>query len=133
MQTAIFFQTLSEADNYPYEQPLLTQLKQHFPHLVLFDFDTQSDRLLAGYANDLLEKADKALIVLEVSNGPAPGLITFLEKIITHKEKCLVLLSGKNDLAERMLTLLDKDKFLHTCENAVFVEKAAAFLSPGPR
>jgi hypothetical protein len=87
---------------------------------------------LAGYANDLLEKADKAVIILEVSNGPATGLIAFLETIITHKNKCLVLLSGKNDLAERMLSLLDKDNFFYTCKSSVFVEKAVAFLSPEP-
>lgn len=114
-----------------YEKPILSKLKVYFPELVIYDFDTQSDRLVAGYAMELLEKADSVVVMIEVNEGPATGLISFLEKVIGCKNKCMVQLYGHNPLAERMLKLIDKDKLKHGDIDDDFLQQAIQFLSVG--
>jgi hypothetical protein len=128
MQAAIYFQILDKADS-SYEKPVLDQLKQLFPELILFDFDSQSDMLVVGYATKLLFKAEKAVIMIEASEGPTSGVMAFMEKIIANKSKCLVLLYGKNDLVERMLKLIDSHVFKYAQVDHTSVEKAIDFLS----
>jgi hypothetical protein len=129
MQAAIYIQIINDIGSYTYNKPILNQLKHHFPQLVVFDFDTQSESFVAGYAADLLEKAAKVLIIIEASEGPPSGLINFMEKIIACKDKCMVLVYGHNSLVERMLKLLDKENFVHAEIDTHFTELAIRFLS----
>jgi hypothetical protein len=131
MQAAIYLQILDDTGSYTYEKPVLNRLKQYFPQLLIYDFDTRSDSLVAGYAVDLLEKSDKTLIIIDASNGPASGLVIFLEKIIACKDTCMVLLYGRNNLVERMLYILDEDKIRQADTDTQLTNIAITYLSDG--
>jgi nucleoside-triphosphatase THEP1 len=130
MQAAIYFQIVS-GTAYTYEKPVLSRLKQLVPELVVFDFDTQSDGLMARYAIELLEKAEKAVVILELQEAQATGLITFLEKVIACQNKCMVLLYGRHPLVQKMLKLLSTDRLIEADRDDKFMQKAVQFLSAG--
>jgi hypothetical protein len=131
MQAAIYLQILDDTGSYAYEKPILNEIKQSFPQLLIYDFDTRSDSLVVGCAVDLLEKSDKALVIIEASDGSASGLVIFLEKIIACKDKCMVLLYGRNNLVERMLHLLDEDSMRQMDTDTQLTNIAIAYLSDG--
>jgi hypothetical protein len=127
MQAAIYIQLLDHT-GYTYEKPLLPQLKQRLPELILYDFDTQSDRLVIGYGMELLEKADKVVVFIEANESSASVLIAFLEKLLAYQQKCMVVLYGKNHLVDRMLKLLHKDRLVEADFNMPVTEQVIAFL-----
>lgn len=131
MQAAIYFQILNDTA-YTYEKPVVNALKQQFPALVTFDFDTQSDRTMVGYAMDLLEKSEKAIVIIEATDGPADGVIMFMEKIAMNKNKCMVLLVGQHPLVQKMLTLLEANQVIHAEQDGAYMQKVIQFLSAEP-
>jgi hypothetical protein len=131
MQAVIYFQILNDT-HYTYEKPIVNALKQQFPELVNFDFDTQSDKTMVGYAVDLLEKSEKAIVIIEATDGSANGIIMFMEKIAIYKNKCMVLLVGQHPLVQKMLTPLDANQVIQADQEDTFMQKLTQFLSAKP-
>lgn len=110
MQTAIYIE-ISDILNFSYEKPILQFVKTHFPEVIIYDLDSQSDSSIVRYATELLDKADKAVICIQASEAKTGVLLSFFEKMINCKHKCFVWFNGQNTLVEKMLSIFD-DKII---------------------
>ncbi len=106
---AVIYVELTEELRYSYNKPLLQEINRRFPKVVLFDFDNHSDRLVVGYAIDLLEKADKAVVIIEATETSVFNIVGFLEKVLDYKDKSLVIVNGQHAIVNRMVSLLEEN------------------------
>jgi hypothetical protein len=112
MKVLIYIELLNEP-SVSYDKEMISWAKENISGLVSFDLDNFSDQYMFKYALELIEKEEKIVIIIDAKEQAQAGkTIGVVEKIIQNKEKCLVMLNGKNAMLERMLGTL-KEKFKH--------------------
>jgi hypothetical protein len=104
---------LLEEPSVNYEKEILSWAKENIRDLASFDLDNFSDQYMFKYAMDLIEKEEKIVVMVDVKGQVQAGKVMgVVEKIIKHKDKCLVLMNGKNVMLEKIFVTL-KEKFKH--------------------
>ena len=104
---ALIYITVSEEATYSYQLPLFIWIKQQHFEVVCYDFDNHSEALVADYAIQLLEQADKTMIIIKSKeNSPSQqrgSIIKLLNKAVRqqHKEVKLIL-NGTDPVFQKM-------------------------------
>lgn len=126
MQVVLYVE-LTEAISFSYEKPILDWVKIRFTQAIVYDLDNHSEVLLIQYASELLEKAEKAVIIFHAVEASMGSLRILLEKVIQGKEKCLVCLNGHHAMLERMLSLLNPSQVKRNLTNQEQQDAIARF------
>ncbi|WP_299705538.1 hypothetical protein [uncultured Pontibacter sp.] len=92
---------LSEASIF--EQPILTQVRQRFPAISVFDVDTQSDAVLQQYAVRLLQENPDTVVCVKAGEGELNRLMPVLEELLQPQAQRHILLLGEQPRLLRML------------------------------
>ncbi|HXA01836.1 MAG TPA: hypothetical protein VNW99_07610 [Cytophagaceae bacterium] len=112
MKVLIYIELLDEP-SVNYNKEIISWVKENIKDLVSFDLDNFSDQYMFKYATELIEKEERIVVVVEVKGEASAGKVMGLaEKIIKHKDKCLVMMNGENAMLGKMFGLL-KGKFKH--------------------
>jgi hypothetical protein len=98
---------LFEEPSVSYAKEIINWAKENIKDLVSFDLDNFSDQYMFKYAMELIEKEEKIVVMLDVKGKAQAGkLMGITEKIIRHKDKCMVIMNGENEMLEKMFGLL---------------------------
>lgn len=129
MIRAFLYVDLRESAGFPFQNPLLQQVKHDFPAVSTFDLDAASSPLLIDYACRLLDEAAQAVVFFKSEKENAlGGTARILEQVIRQRLKCLVLLHGSHPRLRRMLSARTDLRFYAAEEEEELWEKAVAFL-----
>ena len=106
---ALIYIEIIENISHNYEKEIIEWAKHSYPDLSVFDFDNFSEPSMVQYAIQLLESAEKALVIIE-SKADTSGskILAIAEKILKQKNKVQVILNGENKVFTRMFALLEK-------------------------
>jgi hypothetical protein len=97
---------LLEEPSVNYDKEIISWARQNIKDLVSFDLDNFSDQYMFKYATELIEKEEKIMVMLDVKGQIQAGkFMGLIEKIIKHKDKCLVLMNGENAMLDKMFSL----------------------------
>jgi hypothetical protein len=115
---ALIYITVAEEALFSYQLPLLVWVKQQPYKIVCYDFDNHSEALVANYAIQLLEQADKILIVIDCKEATISqqrgNIIKLLNKAVRQKDKGVKLvLNGNDPIFEKMGKALGKNFYPH--------------------
>jgi hypothetical protein len=132
MQAVIHLE-LMRALEYTYGQRTLRKQVVQFPDVLFYDLDNYSDTLVVHYAVDIIQKAEKVVVVIQAHPEAQVGSVrSLLESLVGSGKKCLVLFTGENALAERMLKPLEKSQVKMNISEAEQWEEVNAFLTGAP-
>lgn len=111
---ALIHITIAAQPIFSYQLPLLNWVKQQPFEVVCFDFDNHSEATLTTYAIQLLDQADKVLIVIEneAPSSPKNSIIKLMNKAVHLKNKEIkAILNGSDPMLERMGNVLGETNF----------------------
>jgi hypothetical protein len=109
MKVLIHIELLNEPSA-SYVKEMMSWAREAIKDLVTFDLDNFSDQYMFKYAMELIEKEEKIVIIIDVKEKAQAGkILGLIEKIIKHKDKCLVMMNGENAVLEKMLSLLGQN------------------------
>jgi hypothetical protein len=112
MKVLIYIELLKEPSA-SYDKEMINWARESIKDLATFDLDNFSDQYMFKYAMELIEKEEKTVIVIDVKEKAQAGkILGLVEKIIKHKDKCMVMMNGENAMLEKMFGIL-KNKFQH--------------------
>ncbi len=95
--------TLTEKPELSFQQPDVSGIKQEFPQLTTFDLDNHSEEMIVGYAQKLMDESKKVVFYIKASEVSSQGgLMKLLSRLVRKKKSALLILEGKNALAEKM-------------------------------
>jgi hypothetical protein len=92
---------LSEAS--AFDQPILTQVRQLFPAIPVFDVDTQSNAVLQQYAVRFLQENPETVVCVKAGEGELNRLMPVLEELLQPNAQRHTLLIGEQPRLLRML------------------------------
>ena len=97
-----------------YLLPLIEKVKKELTHVQTFDFDNHSEHLIGDYAVRLIDKASKAVIIIQ--NTPRKErlgvVLDFLTKISRLKLPPILILSQPGDSTlVRMIKVVSKGNY----------------------
>ncbi len=115
---ALIYITVNGKATYSYQLPLFTWIKQQPFEVVCYDFDNHSEALITNYAIQLLEQADKILIIIECKETTSPqqrgSIIKLLNKAVRLKNKEVkLILNGTDPVFEKMGKIFRKNFYSH--------------------
>jgi hypothetical protein len=111
---ALIYITIAENATFSYQVPLLDWAKQQPFDVLCYDFDNHSEAVVADYAIQLLNQADKALVVIEYKTPSQQrnSVIKLLNKAVRQKNKDIkLILNGSNPVLEKMGKVLGETSF----------------------
>jgi hypothetical protein len=116
MTSIIYFRDQPDIKNYSFSPPLLNWIKETFRNLSFFDFDTASDRSMAGYAEQLATESCLAILLLDTKAPGSTGMLTNINNyFLDHREKSYVLQISENTIITKLFHPL-AEHFLFTEE-----------------
>ena len=120
---------IGEYNKITYEKEVLAWMRQCYPHLITFDFDSHSEATVINYALDLLKQAEEIIVIIDCfPGGNSNPLLKFLDSLTRQKSKSvLVLYNGNDALIERMLSVLPKGMVIRDINIASQKEKINDF------
>jgi hypothetical protein len=105
MKVLIHIELLNEPSA-SYDKEMISWARENIKDLATFDLDNFSDQYMFKYAIELIEREEKAVIIIDVKEKAQAGkMLGLIEKIIKHKDKCMVMMNGENAMLEKILSL----------------------------
>lgn len=94
---------------YVYQVPLKEWFNHHYPDFFLYDFDNFSEAMVIDYAVQLLNNAQKTVLILQAEpDSPLGSLLKLMPIVMRQKQKVKVVFDGEHANLERMLKPLDE-------------------------
>lgn len=104
-----------------FDKPLLKEIQQQLPELVIFDFDNFSEETIRQYALDLLKKGRRAAVLVEVQAEDAPhtGLVSFFNRLLQQKHPQLLMVQQGPlpTQLQKMMKVLGGSNYLQTANS----------------
>ena len=122
---ALIYIELIEKPDFIYEKEIINWSKDQFPQISTFDFDNHSDSSMVAYGMELLDKADKTVIIIVIKDEISASFLRgFCEKALKNKNRVSCILIGSNLMIEKMLGLLGTAfiKTISTQQSKPFIE-----------
>lgn len=115
---ALIYITVAEEALFFYQLPLLAWVKEQLYEVVCYDFDNHSEAIVANYAIQLLEQADKILIVIDCKEATTSqqrgNIIKLLNRAVRQKNKEVkLILNGNDPIFSKMGKVLGKNFYSH--------------------
>ncbi|MFL5730903.1 MAG: hypothetical protein ACJ75J_15550 [Cytophagaceae bacterium] len=128
MKVLIYIEQLAEP-SFTYTNEIINWAHDNIENLVTFDLDNFSDPYMFKYAMQLVENEEKISIVIDIKEKTEAGKMTgLIEKIIQHKEKCMVMMNGEQVMIEKMLSIL-KERYRHEADTPARKKIIAEFMN----
>lgn len=126
---SVIYIEVSEETSFKYTKPVLDWVKSNFVDVVTYDFDNRSDSFMVDYALELVNNADKSVIVFELNeNGKTNNLIAFMQGLAKYKKKLLFLYSGKNAIIEKLFKMFLPEKIISCNEQKEQEDRISEYL-----
>lgn len=120
---------IGDYHNTSYKKLILSWMREKYPHLTTFDFDSHSEATVINYAIDLLKQGDEIIIILDqMPGGNSKPLLRFMDTLSRFRAKSiLIIYNGEDDILTKMLSAFPKEKVLRNLEAETQKEKIKDF------
>ena len=112
-----------------YKKVVLSWMREKYPHLVTFDFDSHSEATVVNYGIDLLKQGEEIIVILDyMAEGNSKPLLKLLDTLIRLKNKSiLVIYNGQDPLLDKMLHAFPNEKILRNVDTSTQKRKIKEF------
>jgi len=120
---------IGDYHNTSYKKLVLSWMREKYPHLTTFDFDSHSEATVMNYAIDLLKQGDEIIIILDqIPGGNGKPLLRFMDTLSRSRTKSvLIIYNGEDELLTKMLSAFPKEKVLRNLDVPAQKEKIKEF------
>lgn len=112
-----------------YKKEVLTWMREKYPHLITFDFDSHSEATVINYAVDLLKQGEEIIVIIDVfTDANSNPMLKFLDSLSRQRSKSvLIIYNGKDELIDRMLSVFPKDSVIKNIDTSAQKDQIKAF------
>src|SRR5690606_16722598 len=120
---------IGDYHNTSYKKLVLSWMREKYPHLTTFDFDSHSEATVMNYAIDLLKQGDEIIIILDqIPGGNGKPLLRFMDTLSrSRKKSVLIIYNGEYEVLSKMLSAFPKEKVLRNLDVPAQKEKIKEF------
>ncbi|RAU84020.1 hypothetical protein [Pontibacter arcticus] len=126
---AFLYIQLSAGKDLPYQQPILSAVKEALPDVTVLDIDLDTDKLTLQMATRLLEEATQAVVCIKGEQEQAGfgSILPLFEALLTPHQNRLLLILGQPARLLRMLQARPQLLVKQVQSETEIVQQAAVF------